>query len=133
MRLENYLSSDIIIFESISSIDDIPSKNKNGTCYQEAMDYMIIHPLNKKLLLCHGLVTGQGAIEGIVYTHAWVEEGNRVIDETMSLKIDKGLYYSIGNINKKNVYSYTRQQMSENVRKFKTYGPWERKLINNKY
>ena len=132
MKFETYIKSQtLLIFEKYH--DDIPDKNQGGECYQNALTYMMTNPRNKNLRLCHGLVTGQGDIEGIVYTHAWVENGNKVIDKTINVELDKRLYYAIGNIKKNDVYSYTHQEMSENVRNFKTYGPWEKKLLNNKY
>lgn len=134
MKLETYLKThDLVLFESIDSLDDVPDKNKGGDCYQKALHYMMSKPTDNQLILCHGLVTGQGAIRGIVYGHAWVEKGNKVIDETIPLEIDKGVYYAIGNIKKNNVWNYDRQQMSEKVQQFKTYGPWEKKILNNKY
>ncbi len=118
------------MFESISSVDDIPSANKNGMCYQLSLQYQMTH---KNTKLCHGLATGQGAIEGIVYNHAWIERGNMVIDETIPIKVDKDFYYTMGKIKKTNVYHYTYKQMTEKVAEFGTYGPWEKKLLNNKY
>lgn len=98
----------------------IPSKNKNGKCYQVAVDYMYQHP---RATLCHGLVTGQGAIRGTTYNHAWVEDGNTVIDKTVDIKIPKLAYYALGQIKESNVYRYTFKEMQENLLKTKTYGP----------
>jgi len=121
------------IFEGLSHHDDIPAKNQGGMCFQVASQYMLQHSKDKQLRLCHGLVTGQGAIKGVVYVHAWVERGQLVIDETLNAKIPKDMYYDIGNINKKYVYTYTLDEMMKKMNEFETYGPWERKLLNNKY
>ena len=131
MRLQKFLT----LFEGVAYHNEIPDENQNGTCYQDAMDYMMTHSKRGKddILLCHGLVTGQGAIKGIVYNHAWIEKGNKVIDETVNLTIDKRVYYAIGNIKEKNVFRYTFDEMAKKVTKFKTYGPWEKVLLNNKY
>jgi len=114
---------------------DIPADNQNGTCYQDAMNYMMKHGLagDKSYQLVHGLVVGQGAIEGVVYNHAWVEKGSKVIDQTIPITLPKQVYYAIGKIDKKTVFRYSYDEMAKKVGKFKTYGPWENKLLNNKY
>lgn len=133
MRFQTFLHETQIIFEKTHP--DIPTDNQDGTCYQDALNYMMKHGLagDKTYLLCHGLVTGQGAIEGIVYNHAWIEKGNKVIDQTVPIELPKQVYYAIGNIDKKTVYKYTYEEMAKKVGKFKTYGPWEPKLLKNKY
>jgi hypothetical protein len=133
MRFQQFLA--LPLFEAKLDHADIPADNQNGTCYQDAMNYMMRHSKRGKtdILLCHGLVTGQGAIRGIVYNHAWVEKGGTVIDETVPIKIDKRVYYAMGNIKEKTVFRYTFDEMARKVTDFKTYGPWEKKLINNKY
>ncbi len=78
-------------------------------------------------------MTGQGAIEEIVYNHAWIEKGNKVIDETIPITIDKRVYYAIGNIKEKNVFRYTYDEVLQKIDDYGTYGPWEKVLINNKY
>jgi hypothetical protein len=123
------------LFESNLAHDDIPADNQNGSCYQDAMNHMMRHGKRGKddILLCHGLVTGQGAIKGIVYNHAWIEKGSKVVDETIPITIDKRVYYAMGNIKEKTVFRYTYEEMAHKVTKFKTYGPWEAILIKNKY
>lgn len=115
------------LFESI---------NADGTCYVDAFKYFQDnHFKNKRLRLVHGLVDGQGALTGITYNHAWVEDGNKIIDMTLPPQYQKSLtkkqYYKIGNI--KTTFSYDSKEFMENVLKFETYGPWEEKLIKNKY
>lgn len=131
MRLHKFLT----LFEAKLQHADIPADNQNGTCYQDAMHYMMRHGKrgNDDILLCHGLVTGQGEIKGIVYNHAWIEKGNKVIDETIPITIDKRVYYALGNIKEKTVFRYTYDEMAKKVTEFKIYGPWEKVLINNKY
>lgn len=132
MRFEKFLS--LRLFEGLKHAD-IPEDNQNGTCFEDAMHYLMDKDGRGKngLLLCHGLVTGQGAIRGVVYNHAWVEDGGTVIDETVPIKMDKRIYYAIGNIKEKTVFRYTFAEMQKKVAKFKTYGPWEPVLIKNKY
>ena len=112
----------------------IPKENQNGDCYILAYKYMTSHP-NKNLKLVHGLVTGQGALENIVYNHAWVEDGNKIIDLTLPKPLQKSLsvnqYYKIGKI--KTVYKYSYNEVIDKSLEFQTYGPWEKKLLRNKY
>ena len=133
MRFQKFLT--LRLFEAKLAHADIPADNQNGTCYQDAMNHMMRYGFRGKTdrLLCHGLVTGQGNIEGIVYNHAWIEKGSKVIDETIPITIDKRVYYAMGNIHEKTVFRYTYDEMARKVTDFKTYGPWEKKLINNKY
>ena len=108
----------------------------DGTCYVDAYQYM---DDNRKLKLVHGLVTGQGEIEGIRYNHAWVEDGNTVIDASLKAqgrsiyKIPKDLYYAIGNIKEKTTFRYTYKEMVKKMFDTENYGPWESVLIKNKY
>jgi len=113
----------------------IPKKNQGGDCFVVSYQYFQKNALrNDKLRLVHGLVTGQGAIEGIVYNHAWVEDDNMVIDKTLPKnmqKIPKSLYYKMGKI--KTTYKYNYEEVLEKVVEIGTYGPWETKLLRNKY
>ncbi len=123
------LITDLPLFEAI------PKANKNGDCYEVAYKYFNSKASNKKLRLVHGLVRGQGALEGIIYNHAWVEDGNKIIDMTLDKKVQKSLpkvlYYAIGQI--KVTYEYTYSEHIEKVNEYGTYGPWEKKLLSNKY
>jgi hypothetical protein len=59
---------------------------------------------NPNLVMVHGEVSGQGQISGIRYGHAWIEDGDMVIDNSnnRNLKIPKMIYYSLA-------YSYKRK------------------------
>lgn len=112
--------------------ESIPEANKNGDCYIQAYNYISNNP---KVVLVHGLVHGQGALEGIIYNHAWCEDGNKIIDMTLPVKLQKSLskdlYYAIGQI--ETVHKYTYEEMIEKVVEEGTYGPWDPKLKKNKY
>jgi hypothetical protein len=108
-----------------ASLDEIPDENKNGDCFVIALNKAMEDP--QRYTLVHGVVTGQGAIEGIEYTHAWVEDGDMVIDMTLPASMQrfpKVAYYAIGNIKITRKYNY--RQMLENVCKYETYGPWDK-------
>ena len=94
-----------------------------GTCYPDAYHYMRDHA-DKKLTLVHGLVSGQGHLEGIRYGHAWVLDGNKVIDPSIGRTFPKSMYYKVGEITKKESTEYTFMEMVQEVSKSGTYGPW---------
>lgn len=112
------------IFTSIS-LDDIPEANKGGNCFKVAVDTLMSNPNG---FLVHGVVTGQGAIDGVQYCHAWVEIGDKVIDNTVPIIIDKHVYYAIGNIQITRRYSY--KEALEQMLQTETYGPWDRAFDN---
>jgi len=120
-------------FKSFLESQDIPEINKNGDCYVVSYRYISSHP-SKKIKLVHGLVTGQGALQGLVYNHAWIEEGNKVLDLTLPKKhqkMDKKVYYALGHI--KTTFEYNFQEVMEKSSDIGTYGPWEKVLLKNKY
>ena len=116
------------LFESFSEIPDI---NQGGDCFQIAYRYFTNKRSGK---LVHGLVMGQGALDGIRYVHAWVEDGNTVIDKTLPQrfqKMSKREYYKMGKIT--NTFSYDQKEVLDKVIETGVYGPWEKVLIRNKY
>lgn len=113
----------IIVKETIN-YDDIPEENQHGNCFQVAVNTVLENP---SYTLCHGVVCGQGPISGVEYTHAWVEDGDTVIDNTQknpeNKVMDKMFYYAVGNIHDVRRYSY--KEMLENLVKYEHYGPWD--------
>lgn len=117
MRLYNYLNEEEL-----------------GQCYVLAYQFMDKHYGDKQLRLVHGLVSGQGPLTGKVINHAWVERGPLVYDMTTQQQVfPKDQYYKIGKIKKSNVFKYTHDEVMKNALEFETYGPWEKKLLKNKY
>jgi GNAT superfamily N-acetyltransferase len=106
----------------------------NGDCYEAAGNYMMrfifgdakddsrIH----RLRLVHGEVTGQGPLEGIKYGHAWVEDGNMVIDQSngKDLRMPKAAYYALGRIGS-NVHKYTMAEFKRKAVETGIWGPWD--------
>ena len=114
--------------EAKVNLDDIPDANKGGNCYQVAFDCLMdLGSNDDNVRLVHGVVTGQGAIEGIEYCHAWVEDGDEVIDGTMPPKyriLPKDIYYALGNVGITKKYS--RKQALAKALFTGHYGPWDK-------
>ena len=121
----------------------IPSKNKGGDCYYVAGTIA----MSKKLptfakekqypdfhgtpYVVHSEVSGQGAISGLRYGHAWVEDDLYVYDFSNGREIvfPKQLYYVMGNVveKKPKYYKYTFQEAVDKMLKTGHYGSWELK------
>lgn len=96
-------------------------------CYVQAYNNFF-HNLSKNPLLCHGVVIGRGKLEGLHFTHAWIEIGDTVIDTTMPIfanGVPKQAYYSIGQVQEDKTFKYNSDQVLEKSHKWGTYGPWE--------
>lgn len=85
----------------------------------------MIHPTRNKFSLVHGIVTGQGPIEGIKYGHAWVlhTDSNVVIDVTADIRMPFDIYKRIGQIEYYVVYTW--KEAVKNCNKFGHYGAWD--------
>ncbi len=104
-------------------LDSIPEENKHGNCYEVALNTFLRNP--RKYILVHGVVTGQGPLEGLQYCHAWVIDGDTVIDNTTPTKrIPVDLYYYIGKI--EITREYNASQVYRMLDKYGTYGPWDK-------
>lgn len=112
---------------------DLP--DGDGDCYVAAVQYMTMverKQPNQTRRLCHGTVTGQGAIAGIKFGYAWVEEEDPtmpgltwVIDEASGIQMPAVLYYKIGQIDATQVSRYTAEEMADLLNRNEAYGPWE--------
>ena len=112
------------IKESISIPDDVPEGNRNGNCYEVALHKFMDNP--RRYTLVHGVVTGQGPIAGMQYGHAWVEDGDKIIDMTLPShlrSLPKDVYYALGHIDI--TRRYNANQVLKMLDKFGTYGPWD--------
>ena len=106
-----------------------------GDCYEANgkwfMDNALTPPGQRSnLRLVHAEVTGQGPLEGINYGHAWVEDGNTVIDVSngRNLRMPKHLYYALGNVfENDNIHAYTPEMFRKRVVKHEHWGPWDLK------
>jgi len=102
-----------------------------GDCYEAAgklvMDRGILGP-DKKLILVHGEVMGQGPLEGVQFGHAWVLDGSTVLDYSNNRRLEqpKSVYYAIGRILEiGNWHHYTVNQMRKKILQYQHWGPWD--------
>jgi hypothetical protein len=84
------------------------------------------------ITLVHGIVSGQGHLEGFRYTHAWIEgispEGiPMVVDASDGRRvvIPQALYYLIGQIQPDECERYTPEAAQDRMLEFAHYGPWD--------
>lgn len=76
-----------------------------GNCYEAAGKYLLDACVaNPKcgLTLVYGEVSGQGPLEGLTYGHAWVLDGDTVIDVSngRNLRLPRVVYYALGGIDR---------------------------------
>lgn len=113
----------------------IPIDNQNGDCYIQAYRYFNKNKYkNKDLRLVHGLVTGRGPIEGLIYNHAWCEDKSKCYDMTFPpqwQQLDKEIYYALGGVKK--TFFYDSDEVANKSVEYGTYGPWEQELEDNPY
>lgn len=96
-----------------------------GDCYQAAGRLMTSLPDGHTLV--HGMVNGQGALEGKRFGHAWVESDDTVLDHSngRKLEIPKAVYYALGRIEEDENKYYDRDEALKWILKAKHWGPWE--------
>ena len=121
----------------------IPSKNNGGDCYYVAGKVAMNDRLPKQAreiimpefqgtpYVVHAEVSGQGAISGLRYGHAWIEDNVFVYDYSNGREIimPKELYYHFGDVKKitPKYYKYTFKQAIEKMVDTGHYGSWDLK------
>ncbi len=129
------------IQEKFAKGNKIKAENKGGNCYEMAgklamgimfADKDISYPDFKGTpYVVHAEVSGQGAISGLRYGHAWVEDDMFIYDFSNGRKIvfPKELYYAIGNVITKppKYYKYTFDEARKKMSETGHYGSWELK------
>jgi hypothetical protein len=111
----------------------------DGDCMDAAANYMMrCHSAffgeqeknMKGAVLVHALVWGQGTCMGMRFPHAWVENGDIVIDKSngRDIRMDKRVYYAMGQVKPKETGTYkvyTYQEMKKKLTSTHHYGPWD--------
>ncbi len=99
----------------------------DGDCFIVAANLATDDRGGVELTLCHGQPIGRGEANlGQRYDHAWVEHGDKVIDNSNGLRllVSRGAYYSLGRIDATAVRRYTPQQARVLMLEHGHYGPW---------
>jgi len=105
-----------------------------GDCFEAAGKFMMDEGIvgrKKSLRLVHAEVTGQGAIQGVRFGHAWVEDGDTVIDKSngRDVRMPKSIYYALGHVyddrGDSNMHVYTPQEFRKMVMRYSHWGPWD--------
>lgn len=121
----------------------IPKKNNGGDCYYVAGSIAMNEKLPKEVkafnlmefqgtpYVVHAEVSGQGAISGLRYGHAWIEDDLFVYDFSngREITLPKQLYYQWGDVKLKapKYYKYTFKQAIDKMLETGHYGSWDLK------
>jgi GNAT superfamily N-acetyltransferase len=106
-----------------------------GDCYEAAARYLMDNAIgmgvkepNNNLRVVHGEVAMQGPHTGKTMGHAWIEDGDNVIDQSngRDFRMPKNVYYQLGKINElNNFHSYTPEEARGRLIDLQHYGPWD--------
>lgn len=117
---------------------NVKTANRNGDCYFIAGKFALDnvksidgnHFIGKPYLV-HAQVFGQGAISGLPYGHAFIEDDENVYDFSNDRKIvfPKEVYYALGGIEKKAplYFKYTFKEAQRKMIDLGHYGSWDLK------
>lgn len=103
--------------------------HERGSCFECAGKFLLDNPnIHDDAYLVHGTVAGQGRLEGIRFSHAWIEmsDGEVVVDPTNSLQRLTDEYYELGKV--KDVIRYTFKEMLDLILETEHWGPWDEYL-----
>lgn len=120
----------------------IMKRKATGNCYQAAGDIIILSRAHKytpfvekqnyqgEPYLVHAEVSGQGALSGVRFGHAWIEDDLFVYDYSNNKEVvlPKELYYRIGEVDVTNPSKYRRYDFDEAATKMLetgNYGCWD--------
>jgi hypothetical protein len=101
---------------------------KLGDCYEAAFQYMLSEGPGSGLKLVHAEVMGQGPLAGVSYGHAFVLDGDTVIDKSngRDLRMPAPAYYELGRIEYlDNIHEYDYVEMLRRALEYEHYGPWD--------
>ena len=98
-----------------------------GDCYQAGGRLIMNFFGDKRHKLVHGMVNGQGALEGKRYGHCWVESSNTVLDHSngRKLEIPKNVYYALGRVKPGQCKYYAPKEAAKFMLEKGHWGPWE--------
>ena len=98
-----------------------------GDCYQAGGRLIMNFFGDKDHKLVHGMVSGQGALEGNRFGHCWVESRDTVLDHSndKKLEIPKDVYYLMGRIDPAECHYYTPREAAKKMSNAEHWGPWD--------
>ena len=98
-----------------------------GDCYQAGGRLIMNFFGDKDHKLVHGMVSGQGALEGNRFGHCWVESKDTVLDHSndKKLEIPKDVYYLMGRIDPAECHYYTPKEAAKKMSTVEHWGPWD--------
>lgn len=108
-------------------LKNILLEGKLGDCYPAGGRLIMQYFGQDEYKLVHGMVNGQGALQGMRYGHCWVESESRVLDHSNGRKLDiqKAVYYAMGRIDPDECLYYTASEATKFMADKGTWGPWE--------
>lgn len=100
----------------------LPEKEARGDCFEVAANLVL--ELDGDWRLVHATCMGYGPIEGIRFSHAWVENDFLVLDFSNGKQsaIPRTAYYEAGEA--ENVHRYTATEARLHMLATEHYGPW---------
>jgi hypothetical protein len=137
--------------KSQNNYEDIPESLKGGDCFTDAFNYIFTQGIlggKKDLQLVHAIICPlMGPLAGVKFGHAWVEDGNKVIDTSRSnQEFERQTFYMLGGLinfpnsrdfQDKNfqmsfkeelIHRYSVEDAQKMTVKHERYGPWETKF-----
>lgn len=105
------------------------AKNQ-GDCFISAGRYISTNGIkNPNLVLVHAKIRPRmGPMKNVVYWHAWVEDGNKVIDLSEgktgnAAEFDKNFYYAVAD--PQQIFKYTFKDVLKKTLSEQNWGPWD--------
>ena len=98
-----------------------------GDCYMAGGRLIMQYMSQMGARLVHGMVSGQGALEGQRFGHCWVEFKDKCLDYSNDNRheIDKDLYYLMGRVDPNECHYYTPREASGKMMRHEHWGPWD--------
>ena len=98
-----------------------------GDCYQAGGRLIMSYFGDKNAKLVHGMVSGQGQLEGVRFGHCWVEVKDKCLDHSndKEQELPKDIYYLLGRIDPAECHYYTPEEASKKMVDIGHFGPWD--------
>jgi hypothetical protein len=114
----------------VKAKEEDKSRVSIGDCYGVCALVMLEADCPASFRLCHGYP--MNSVLGKRMGHAWIEDSKnskQVFDAAAGSRglkcfLDRGIYYTIGQIEARYVKRYTKAQVRKMIVRNETYGPW---------